>query len=229
MDDPIKVAIADDHPFFREGLAHVLRRSEGITLVGVASTAPEALDIVAAADPDVLLLDIGMPGGGLEALRAMRANGTRTRIVMLTGSDDDVDVATALGDGASGYLLKGVEAGELLEAIRSVHRGQPYVTSVLSCRMLVDTYRPRPVPSALEQRLAKLNDRERRMLELAAQGKSNLDIATMLEISLPAVKNSMSRLFDKLEVKNRAEAIAVCASSRGFQSATDTRRRDSGR
>lgn len=207
MSDIIKIAIVDDHPIFRDGIDRALRRQPGLLLVGVGSTAAEAVKIVEAKQPDVLLLDIGLPGGGITAAQAITRLPHPTKIIILTGLDDDAYVTDAIDAGASGYILKGVEAPELIAAIRSVHQGEYYVTPSLSTRLLLKAKRAETRDRAAV--VETLNPRERRFLDLASKGMTNSDIATELDLALPTVKNTMSRIFDKLEARNRAEAIAI--------------------
>lgn len=210
MPEVIKIAIVDDHPIFRDGIDRALRRQSGLLLVGIGSTAAEAVSIAKEQKPDVILLDIGLPGGGIAAAQAIRKLGGPTRIVILTGLDDDAYVTDAIDAGAAGYILKGVEAPELISAIRSVHLGENYVTPSLSTRLLMKATR-----GESRDRTAvagSLTPRERRLLDLAAKGMTNNDIAAELDLALPTVKNAMSRIFDKLEAHNRAEAIAIWIS-----------------
>lgn len=220
MADEIRIAIVDDHPFFREGVERALRKQRTIKFVGSGATAGDAIAIASNEMPDILLLDIGLPGGGVAAARAIVASGSPTRIIMLTGYDDGENVGASLAAGASGYLLKGADTAELLEAIRTVYQGQAYITPALSSRLLMEEVRS---PAADQGRCARLNSRERKLLELAAQGMTNSDIAQQLKLAVPTVKNYMSRTFEKLGVRNRAEAIAVSLSEAKPQSRSHDR------
>lgn len=214
MAEPIRIVIVDDHPFFKDGVARALQREVGVELVGTGSTAAQAVSLVADLHPDILLLDISLPGGGLSAVTSILRLGTTTKIIMLTASDDERHVTAALDAGATGYLLKGIEATELVDAIRAVHDGQPYITPSLSSRMLIRSRKPREDAAAAVDLCTQLSTRERQLLEHAANGLTNSDIAARMQIPLATVKNSMSRIFDKLGVRNRAEAAAVMSKSR---------------
>ena len=151
--------------------------------------------------PDVTSPDVTIPGGGIEAATTIVASGSSVKIIMLTGSDDDECVAAALAAGAQGYLLKGANAAELLEAIRVVHSGHPYVTPALSSRLLVLAARTQHLAGGAAVKSSDLNHREQQILEFAAQGLSNNDIAAKLGLALPTVKNYMSRIFLKMHVR----------------------------
>jgi DNA-binding NarL/FixJ family response regulator len=209
MSEVIDIAIVDDHPFFRDGVERALRRAKDIRFVAQASSAAEARRIATEQRPNIMLLDIDLPGGGIEAVRAI-AEDTAVKVIMLTVSDDDEHVTNALAAGASGYLLKGADTAELLEAVRTVHLGQPYITPALSSRLLMRQLRSRS-QSAADPKASRseLNFREQQILNHAARGLTNNDIAATLAIAVPTVKNYMSRIFQKMQVRNRAEAIAV--------------------
>lgn len=182
-----------------------LQKARGVRIVGTGGSADDAIRIVAEQKPDILLLDIGLPGGGIEAARAIQASSPeRTRIIILTGSDDSADVAAAFQGGVRGYLLKGADSTELLQAIRSVHQGDTFITPMLWSRVMAQSVAQQQASPSLE-----LSARERQMLDLACTGLTNGEIATRLNLALPTVKNAMSRIFDKLGVRNRAEAIAM--------------------
>ncbi|MDX2159553.1 MAG: response regulator transcription factor [Hyphomicrobiaceae bacterium] len=206
---PIKIALVDDHPFFRGGVRRALHKVKDVKLVAEGGTADDAGRIAVEHQPDVMLLDITMPGGGIAAAREIAKCSPRTRIVMLTGSDDDDKVAAALEAGAIGYVLKGADTAELLQAVRAVQSGQAFITPMLSSRLLLDSVRTRRAAEA-EAAIAQgsLNNREREILDLVTQGKTNSEIADTLNLALPTVKNYISRIFEKLQVRNRAEAIA---------------------
>jgi len=210
MPENIRIAIVDDHPFFRDGVERALRKVQEISLVAQGTSAADAYRIAEENQPDIMLLDITMPGDGIEAARVIANGDAPIKVIMLTGSDDDEHVAAALAAGASGYLLKGANRAELLEAVRAVYNGRPYITPALSSRLLIQRTRGSQ-PNAGAVARAKLNEREHQMLDYAAQGLNNSEIAAKCNLALPTVKNCMSRIFQKLHVRNRAEAIAVRA------------------
>ena len=209
MSEAIRIAVIDDHPIFRGGLKWAISRARDVTVVGEGATAADACTIAKELRPDVMLLDITIPGGGIEAATAIVASGSSVKVIMLTGSDDDERVAASLAAGAQGYLLKGANAEELLEAVRVVHSGHPYVTPALSSRLLVRAVRALPLVGSAAAKGFGLNHREQQILELAAEGLSNSDIAARLGLAVPTVKNYMSHIFQKMHVRNRAEAVAV--------------------
>jgi DNA-binding NarL/FixJ family response regulator len=177
--------------------------------VAEGATAADACAIAKQLQPDVILLDITIPGGGIEAATAIVASGLSVKVVMLTGSDDEERVTAALAAGAQGYLLKGTDAGELMEAVRVVHGGDPYVTPALSSRLLVRAVRAQLSMGNAAVKGFGLNYREQQILELVAEGLSNSDIAARLGLAVPTVKNYVSHIFQKMHVRSRAEAIAV--------------------
>src|ERR687886_581913 len=172
MSEQIRVVVADDHPLFREGVVTSLRSMDDINVVGEAENADEAVRVVREELPDLALLDVTMPGGGIEAARRIAAACPATRIVMLTVSEDEDDLLAAVKSGASGYVLKGVSAGELTGVVRTVNAGEVYVAPSLASGLLREMSRPRPVDP-----LAELTQRERQVLELVASGLSNQEIA----------------------------------------------------
>lgn len=206
MTETINVAAIDDHPIFLDGLDKVLLRVKGIHLVAKGVSAADALSIAAKYRPDVMLLDITMPGGGIEAARAIRAAQPDVKIITLTASDDSDMVAKAIDSGAHGYLLKGASADELLEAIETVHGGRPYITPSVSARILMQRYND---DTSAPSSGTTLTAREEEILELVAQGLSNQDIADKVGLALPTIKNALSRIFAKLQARSRTQAIAA--------------------
>lgn len=216
MSDVLTIAVVDDHPFYRDGVMRALQKTRGVRIVGTGGSAEDAVRIVAEQQPDILLLDIGLPGGGIEAARTIQATApARTRIIILTGSDDSADVAAAFQGGVRGYLLKGADSAELMQAIRTVHQGNTFITPMLWSRVMAQS-----TGAATPQQASpgvELSTRERQMLDLACTGLTNGEIAMRLNLALPTVKNAMSRIFDKLGVRNRAEAIALNVGSKTRQ------------
>lgn len=208
MPNTIRIAAVDDHPLVRGGLERALHRVKDIKLIAVGKNAADACRIAEEDKPDVMLLDITMPGDGIEAARSIVAGGSPTKIIMLTGSDDDGDVAAALAAGAKGYVVKGSETAELLDAVRAVHVNRPYITAEVAARVLVQTVHA-PVPSAAIIEDGRLNDREEEILEHVARGMTNREIADQLNLSVPSVKGRIARIIRKMEVRNRTEAIVA--------------------
>jgi DNA-binding NarL/FixJ family response regulator len=200
--------IIDDHPLFREGVARTLNEEPGIQVVGAGASAAEALQLAQQLQPDVLLLDIDIPGHGLTVIPAVLAQ-LSTRILILTASSDEDYVITALKAGAHGYALKGVLSGELADIIRIVHSGKGYVPPELAAHLLVGMVVPVEPASLLDV----LTERERQILELVAAGSSNKEIARSLNVAEKTVKSYMTSIMQKLQVRNRVEAALALRSS----------------
>lgn len=214
MNEHIQVLIVDDHPLFRDGVVQTLRADPEMDIVGQAKTAAEAMRLAAELLPDIILLDITIPGGGLNAAQAIAASLPITKIIMLTASEAEEDVLTALKAGARGYILKGVSGDELIKIVRSVYAGEAYVTPGLAATLLAEMQNHRhtqPEAGPLDE----LTEREREILEHVAAGMSNKEIAHRLSLSEKTVKNYMTNILQKLQVRNRVEA-AVLAQSGGF-------------
>lgn len=211
MSTSIRIAIADDHPLFREGVARSLGEIGGFELVGEGASAEDAERLVRASTPDILLLDISMPGGGLNALASILSATPEQKVVMLTVSETNADVAQALKAGARGYVLKGVGSKALAEILRDVANGQSYVSPSLSARLLSDLLQPtgsKPDP------LAQLTGREAEILKLVAEGLSNKEVAARLSLQEKTVKHHMTRVLAKLNVRNRTEAALLMHEAR---------------
>ncbi|MBW8907792.1 MAG: response regulator transcription factor [Mesorhizobium sp.] len=214
MNAPIRIAIVDDHPLFREGVTRSLAEIGGFELVGEGANADDAEQLARAA-PDILLLDISMPGGGLKALGAILAARPQQKVVMLTVSEANADVAEALKVGARGYVLKGVGSKALAEILRDVADGQSYVSPILSARLLSDLLKPagsKPDPLSL------LTAREADILKLVSEGLSNKEVAARLSLQEKTVKHHMTRVLAKLNVRNRTEAALVAREAREIRS-----------
>ncbi len=205
MSDAIRVAVADDHPMFRAGVVGSLREVQGIEVVGEAGDAESALSLARTELPDVIILDIAMPGGGLTAAREIAAACPATRIVMLTVSEDEDDLLAAVKAGASGYVLKGAGAGELVSVIRSVNAGEVYVAPALAWGMLREMQTPRTSP------FDELTEREREVLELVAEGLSNQEVGDRLGLAEKTIKHYMTNILGKLQVRSRVEAALLVA------------------
>jgi DNA-binding NarL/FixJ family response regulator len=207
--DRIQIAVVDDHPLFREGVANTLAASPNIDVVGQGETAEDAIRLAGDLLPGILLLDISMKGGGINAAREISTAYPVVKIVMLTVSEREEDVAASLKAGARGYILKGVTARELVRVIESIHAGESYVTPGLAASLLTE-WRGRPdgtTPSA--DPLSELTGRERQILELLATGSSNKEIAREIDLSEKTVKHYMTNILQKLQVRNRVEAALL--------------------
>ncbi len=208
--EQIRVLVADDHPFFRDGLRVLLEATPDTELVGEAHDGDEAVQMAATLGPDVILMDLRMPGvGGIEStLRILRENPDMA-VVVLTMVEDDDSVFAAMRAGARGYLLKGADKEEMLLAIRAVARGEAIFGPGIARRLIRYFSSPaqaRPV-QAPRTVFPELTDREREILDLIAAGKNNQEIAEELYLSLKTVRNYVSNIFSKLQVADRAQAI----------------------
>jgi DNA-binding NarL/FixJ family response regulator len=203
----IRVLIADDHALFRRGLELVLGGEADIEIVGEASDATEAFDRASELAPDVVLMDVRMPGAsGVEAARRIRAALPATKVLMLTVSEDSEDLFAAVRAGATGYLLKEVSIEEVGEAVRAVHRGHSLIAPSMASKLLTEF-------NALSRRVEeqqgvvpRLTDRELEVLRLVAKGLSNREIATELVIAENTVKNHVRNILEKLQLRSRMEA-----------------------
>lgn len=207
----IRLVLADDHPIYREGLARTLTDA-GITVVAQARDAAEALTAVLRETPDVLLLDLSMPGGGgLAVLTELQKLEAPPQVAVLTASEEDEDVMAALRLGARGYILKGVGAGDLVDLVRDIAAGRSYVSPGLARRLLVAMRKPATTLRATGEAgpLSDLSKREEDILKLVAQGKSNREVGQVLDLQEKTVKHYMTSILQKLQVRNRVEAAML--------------------
>jgi len=204
--EALRVLIADDHPLFRHGIRALLEATSDFEVIGEAKTSEEAIILAASLQPDVILMDIQMPGvNGVEATRRILHTSPHIRILMVTMFEDDASVFTAMRAGARGYILKDAEKADLLRAIRAVGWGEAIFSPAIATR-LIDFFSA-PRPAAPPQVFPELTGREREILDLIAQGHSNIEIAARLVLSHSTVRNYVSNIFSKLQVADRAHAI----------------------
>ncbi|MBA2769597.1 MAG: response regulator transcription factor [Sporichthyaceae bacterium] len=204
----VRVLLADDHAIVRNGLSALLGSLEGITVVATAANGEEAVREAVLHRPDVVLMDVAMPGaGGVEATRQITARSPQTAVLMLTMFDDDESVLAAIRAGARGYLLKDADQEELERAIRSVAAGEAIFGSGVVRRLLGLV--AAPAAGQAPQRFPGLTQRERDVLDAIASGLSNSAIARRLDIAPKTVSNHITNLFLKLQVTSRAEAIVL--------------------
>lgn len=215
MPATIRVVIADDHPLFRGGVARTLEEYDGITVVGEGGSAGEAVELVETTMPDVVCLDISMPGGGLEAARIIGSRYPAVRILMLTVSESDDDVLKALQVGASGYALKGIGGDELVDVLRGVAGGASYVSPSLAARILTAMQTPEPANTEVNDLLSTLTKREEQILNLVAKGKNNKEVGNILDIREKTVKHYMTNILQKLQIRNRVEAAMLARERAG--------------
>lgn len=204
----IRIAIVDDHPLFREGVTRSLSELGGFEIVGEGATAQDAERIASTVRPDLLLLDISLPGGGLAAVATILADHPAQKIVMLTVSEANADVTRALNAGVQGYILKGVGSRALADILRNVAAGESYLTPTLSARLLSDLQSPQPA-NGVADRLRHLTERQTEILRLVAEGLSNKEVALRLELQEKTVKHHMTGVLSKLNVRNRTEAALM--------------------
>jgi len=201
---PITILTADDHPLIRDGLAAVLRAESGLQVVAEAANGEEAIEAYERLRPDIVLMDLRMPVmDGLAATRAILAEDSNARIIVLTTYDGDEDIHRALAAGARGYLLKDMMRTELLNVIRAVHRGQRGIPAPVAARLAEHTPRIGLTPRELE------------VLDLVARGLTNAQVAERIGRTEGTVKVHLKNILQKLDVKDRTEAVTT-ALRRGF-------------
>jgi len=204
--EPLRVLIADDHPLFRKGMRALLTATAGTEVIGEATTGQEAIELAAALQPDVILMDLQMPGiNGIEATRQILHTSPHIRILVVTLFEDDASIFSALRAGARGYILKDAQEEEMLRAIRAVGNGEAIFSPAIATRLMDFFAAPRPaVPKEI---FPTLTEREREILQMIARGRTNNDIAKELALSSKTVGNYVSNIFSKLQVADRAHAI----------------------
>ena len=207
MTEPIRVLIADDHPLFRDGLTVLLTDGPDTELAGAATSGTEAVDLARETQPDVVVMDLHMPGlDGIEATRRIVADSPHIVVLVLTMFDDDDSIFSALRAGARGYLLKGADQEQIRRAIQAAASGEIIFGTHLAARML--TYFTAPTaPSAPPPVFPQLTEREHEVLDLVAQGRPNTAIAARLCLSEKTIRNHVSNILTKLQVADRAQAI----------------------
>ena len=211
--DDLRVLIVDDHDLFRSGLRNLLEE-QGVLVVGEAAAGQEALRIVRDVAPDVVVMDLNMPGmGGVEATRHISAIAPLTRVLMLTISDDDADVIDAILAGACGYLLKDSSIQVLMDGIRAAAMGESLISPAIASKVLQRVRASSTQPEIESTIRAELSDREIEVLKLIANGKDNAMIAAELHISPKTVKNHISNILMKLQIDNRIQAAVYAVRS----------------
>jgi DNA-binding NarL/FixJ family response regulator len=202
---PIRVVIADDHPVFLAGLRTLVEESPQLQYAGQAAHGAEAVQVCAATQPDVVLMDIRMPGvNGIDATRQIVTATPGTGVLMLTMLEDDTSVLAAMRAGARGYILKGAHPDQILRAISAVAAGEVIFGAALAARMAAFF---RGTPGRVAPAFASLSQREHEVLDLIAAGESNTAIATRLALSEKTIRNNVSAILTKLQVTDRSAAI----------------------
>jgi DNA-binding NarL/FixJ family response regulator len=204
--EPIRMLIADDHPHFRAGLRALLVSAPDLEVVGEAADGDKAVSLAAKLQPDVILMDLYMPGvGGIEATRRILHTSPHISVLVISMFEDDDSIFAALQAGARGYLLKGALKAEILRSIRAVASGEAIFGPSIAKRLM--NYFANPLPSAPPDAFPELTEREREILTLIAQHQTNPEIAKFLHLSQKTVRNHVSNIFTKLQVADRAQAI----------------------
>jgi DNA-binding NarL/FixJ family response regulator len=205
MEDTVRVLIAEDHPLFREGMRGRLDRVADVAVVGEAASGDEAVELAHKLEPDVILMDIKMPGlNGIEATREIQQASPQIGVLVLTMFEDDDSVFAAMRAGAKGYLLKDSGGEGVVHAIRAVASGEAVFGPGVAERIMGFFSAPRAAP---RRTFPELTEREEEILSLVAQGKSNREIARQLFVSLKTVRNHVSNILLKLQVADRAQAV----------------------
>ena len=208
----IRVLVVDDHPTFRRGLTALFDSVEEVELVGEASDGEKALALTAELLPDVVVMDLNMPGiNGVEATRRIVAAHPTIAVLVLTMLDEDDSLFAAMRAGARGYVVKGADTEDVLRALASVARGDAVFGPAVASRVL--SYLTRPLSARDPLLFPELSDRERQVLMLIARGSTNSEIARALVVSPKTVRNHVSNIFSKLQVSDRAEAVARARSA----------------
>lgn len=208
----IRIVVADDHPIFRDGLCKLLALEEDFEVVGQAQDGQEVLDVLQQYEPDILLLDLKMPGlDGLGTLQRLQASRMRTRVIVLTASDDKNEFVQAMKLGTSGIVLKQTATDLLIKSIRKVHAGEIWLDSHTTAAVIRQFVSAEEVPppsqtaAPRERERSPLSQREREIVALVAQGFKNKEMAEKMFISEQTVKNHLHNIFDKLGVSDRLE------------------------
>ena len=208
MREKIRVAVIDPYPLFRQGIVQTIVHSGQLALVAEGATLANAQRAVREHRPDVLIIDIGgLPDGGVDGVQALIRSTPECKLVVLTSLDDVTSVSKALAAGIQGYILKGVTGAELIEAIATIHAGEPYITPKLASRLLTEA-RGGPL-SAIREPNSKLalNYREQQVLIRISKGLTNKEIASQLGLNERTIKHYLTQLFKKMQVRNRLQAI----------------------
>jgi DNA-binding NarL/FixJ family response regulator len=204
--DSLRILIADDHPLFRKGMRTLLTATADTEVIGEATTGQEVIELAATLQPDVILMDLQMPGvNGIEATRQILQTSPHIRILVITLFEDDASVFSALRAGARGYVLKDTKEEEMIRAIRAVGSGEAIFSPSIATRLM--DFFAAPLPAVPKEIFPTLTEREREILQLIARGSTNHDIAKQLALSVKTVNNYVSNIFSKLQVADRAQAI----------------------
>ena len=211
MQRKIRVGVVDDHPLYRDGVIFALESEADMEIIAQGETAGDAYQIALDQSPDVLLLDMNMPGGGINAVSKIALRCPSTKTLMLTVVDNEDEVRTVLRKGARGYLLKGTSSSELANAIRVVSRGQNYVSPSFAAQLIMSRGAEESVSRDATGKFPELSEREEQILLLIHQGLSNRLIGDELGLTEKTVKGYVTSIMEKLHVRNRVEAAMIAA------------------
>ena len=213
--EPIRILIADDHAVMRAGLRLLLNGQEDMQVVDEAGDGWQTVEKAVALKPDIVLLDITMPGlSGLEAARQIRQRAPEVKLLVLTMHDDEAYLRQFLQIGATGYIVKKAADTELVDAIRAVHRGESFIHPSLT-RVLIDRYLQQPPPVKAKESVEELTPRETEVLRLVAQGYTSQQVAEQLSISVNTVETHRAHIMEKLGLRGRAQLVRY-AIARGL-------------
>ncbi|TWH45258.1 response regulator transcription factor [Sporomusa sp. KB1] len=209
---PIKIVIADDHALLRQGIKNVLSLEPDLEVIGEAADGEEAISKIESLKPDILLLDVNMPHmNGLEVTKCLKADNTPVKVIILTIHDDESYVFEVIKSGADGYILKDIEPGMLVKAIRLVYEGQSFIYPTLTKRLFGELSRQEERRAAPPERRSskeeRLTYREVEVLKLIGRGMNNQEIAQELFLSEKTVKNHLTNIFRKISVVDRTQAV----------------------
>ena len=214
MTAPIRAVVVDDHPLFREGVTRSLEESGQFMISAQGGSADDAVRLVTEFNPDIVLLDLSMPGGGIQAAAQIAQRAPDVKVIVLNVSEANDDIMAALKAGAKGYVLKGVGSAALVEIMQGIANGESYVSPSLAARLLTEM-RLRPPPALADDPLSTLTEREEQILRLVAQGMSNKEVGRKLELQEKTIKHHMTRILEKLHVRNRTEAAMLLRETAG--------------
>ncbi len=219
--DKIRILLADDHAVVREGTKSLLEQEDDLEIVAEADDGKKAVQLAIRQRPDVVIMDFAMPKlNGIEATKQIKAIDPTIAVLVLTAYDNEQYIFAFLEAGAAGYLLKDVHMDELVKAIRAVHAGESILHPAIA-RKVINHFAQPPEKRSEEHALAQITERELEVLKLAAQGKSNREIALELSISVRTVQTHLGNIFNKIDVGSRTEAV-VCALKQGWLTLEDT-------
>jgi two-component system nitrate/nitrite response regulator NarL len=213
MSEKIRVVVVDDHPLFREGVATIIGSEADLEVAGVGASADDAIKLAHDLLPDMILLDIDMPGNGIEAAHKIAEVFPIIKIIVLTVSETEEHLVSAIRAGAKAYILKGVAGRELIRILRGVLAGESYVPPALAATLLVEMSKPAAHAKSPDETIGELTQREREILELLAKGLSNKEIGEKLFLTEKTIKHYMTNILQKLQVHNRVEAALLAQKS----------------